>query len=126
MIFHLAIPAKNLKESTNFYVGLGAKVGRVEPTHVVLKFYGCQLVLHQSKEVLKEPTMYPRHLGVIVDAKVQLEILWDKFKKRDYVFENLFQRKAGKPEEHWTFFLKDPSNNLVEFKWYKNDESIFT
>jgi extradiol dioxygenase family protein len=34
-------------------------------------------------------------------------------------------RFSGRPEEHLTFFLKDPSNNLIEFKIYNNEEWIF-
>lgn len=126
MIFHLAIPVQNLKEACNFYNELGAKTGRVYKTHVVLDFFDTQLVVHCSDMWDRSPKIYPRHFGIILDAKVQLDLLWHKFKNRAYVFEELFQRNAGKPEEHWTFFLKDPSNNLVEFKWYKNESSILT
>jgi extradiol dioxygenase family protein len=70
--------------------------------------------------------MYPRHFGIIVESKAALEQLWNNIKDEDYVFEELFGRHIGKREEHWTFFLKDPSNNLVEFKWYKHEEAIFT
>ena len=35
-------------------------------------------------------------------------------------FAEPFVRMAGEPAEHETFFLIDPSNNLLEFKHYRD------
>ncbi len=40
-------------------------------------------------------------------------------------FKEPFIRFEGMQEEHTTFFLKDPSNNLIEFKHYKNERMIY-
>lgn len=125
MTFHLAIPSRDLEESKKFYVELGAKVGRSYPTHVVMDFYGCQLVCHLHKSVIR-PQMYPRHFGIIVDNGQELLNAWNRTKDRLAVFEEYFTRHPGKFEEHWTFFLKDPTGNTIEFKAYKNREAIFS
>lgn len=125
-MFHLAIPCKDLQEAEQFYVNLGAVVGRSYSTHAILRFNECQLVVHLSGKWDREATMYPRHFGVIVNTKQELESLWERWQFAKFVFEELFSRQVGKPEEHMTFFLQDPSNNLIEFKWYKNRSAIFS
>lgn len=126
MIPHVAIPAKDIKESQWFYeYRLGARAGRFYPNSVVLNFHGIQLVLHKSDEIDKVPKMYPRHIGIILNSEAQLKTLWDIHGKELYVFEPLFTRHQKEREEHKTFFLKDPSNNLIEFKWYNNPNVIF-
>lgn len=125
MVFHLAIPCRSVVESKNFYVTLGAVLGREYPTHAVLRFFDSQLVIHQSGLWDKVAKMYPRHFGVVVDTKVQLDILWDRWKYARFLFEEYFVRHQGMPEEHCTFFLKDPTNNIIEFKWYRNKSAIF-
>ena len=39
-------------------------------------------------------------------------------------FKEPFRRFEGTAREHRSFFLVDPSNNVVEFKWYKNMEYL--
>jgi extradiol dioxygenase family protein len=36
-----------------------------------------------------------------------------------------FVRFEGRREEHLTFFLKDPSNNLLEFKYYLDSKMMY-
>jgi hypothetical protein len=37
----------------------------------------------------------------------------------------IFTRFDDMPERHLTFFLKDPSNNILEFKFYPNSEMMY-
>lgn len=128
-IFHLAIPSRDLAESKEFYEKLGAEVGREYKTHIVLKFYGCQLVIHKADEWERMPKMYPRHFGIIIEPdhdEVFAKFLhWQK-EYPERIFEDLFTRHEGSHEEHTTFFLIDPSNNVIEFKSYKNHLAIFS
>jgi extradiol dioxygenase family protein len=124
MIFHLAIPANNLNESMEFYRSLGASFGRQYPTSFIMNLFGAQVVCHKS-ETTEEPKMYPRHFGVILEKENHLYREWMKHIGKAYVFEPFFKRHVHKKAEHHTFFLKDPSNNLIEFKWYKEPEAIF-
>lgn len=126
-MFHLAIPSKNLKESKNFYESLGCSIGRENNTHIIVDFFGCQLVCHLSniqEQYEIEPKMYPRHFGPVFKSEKELKDLWKRWEFAKFIFEDYFVRQKDKPEEHHTFFLKDPSNNIIEFKWYKNRSSI--
>lgn len=127
---HLAIPAKDIKESKAFYEMLGATVGREYEDSVILKFFDIQLVLHKSDKFDPVPQMYPRHFGVVFSSVEKFllthaEIVSNTLFKDEYIYKNFFSRHVGKPEEHRTFFLKDPSNNLIEFKWYVNEAAVF-
>lgn len=127
MIQHLALPAKDLAKTKDFYTNFGCKFGRSSDKFLIMDFYGSQVVFHQDDLTPKVLKMYPRHFGLIVDTEDQLNGLY-KIAKHHFMkfFEDKFIRYAGKTEEHTTFFLVDPSNNLLEFKWYKNREAIFT
>ncbi len=126
-MFHIAVAARDLQASTEYYQMLGCRLGRQYETHTVLNFFGHQLVIHKAKQhgYIKAPKMYPNHYGLVLDKIEDLEDLWKKWQGEPFIFEPYFVRHFGKPEEHHTFFLKDPSNNVIEFKWYKNDEAIF-
>lgn len=131
MIFHLAIPAYDLEESKEFYKSLGslaAEIGREYKNCFIMKLFGAQVVCHENKDIaikLNKPKMYPRHFGVIIDDQDFFYGFMLTWKDSPHVFEPFFKRYEGKPEEHWTFFLKDPSNNVIEFKWYRNPGTIF-
>jgi extradiol dioxygenase family protein len=40
-------------------------------------------------------------------------------------FADPFRRFDGQPEGHDTFVLRDPSNNLLEFKHYDNPTMVY-
>lgn len=125
MRFHLAIPARDLKESEAFYRNLGIHIGRKYDTHIVMDFHDHQVVLHHSQLYDREVAMYPRHYGLVLNSLAELKSLWNRWQFAEFVFEEYFVRREGEREEHHTFFLKDPSNNLIEFKWYKYRSAIF-
>ena len=56
---------------------------------------------------------------------------WNKLSKK-FIKLNLdfivapYIRFKGKIGEQATMFIKDPSNNVLEFKSFKNSESIFS
>jgi extradiol dioxygenase family protein len=124
MIFHLAIPSRNLAESESFYLKIGANLGRKYKTHIVLDFFGHQLVCHKSDLWDRHLSMYPRHFGVIIEDLKTLKLLYKGWQCAPFLFERFFTRNPGKREEHCTFFLRDPSNNIIEFKWYKNKAAV--
>ncbi len=127
-IFHLAIPTHDIIESKKFYAqGLAASIGREYPGYIIFNFFGHQLVCHLDKHKIdKEVSMYPRHFGIILENKKIFEELYSKAKNANLNFyEELFERFVEKPGWHWSFFLIDPSNNLIEFKYYENQLSIF-
>lgn len=126
-MFHLAIPSHNLEKSKDFYEAvLNQKAGRAYKDYVVFNFFGHQLVCHLDPTGIdKEVKMYPRHFGIIFDTKETLLETYQKAKESDASFyEDLFERFVDQPGWHWSFFLIDPSNNLIEFKYYQYADQI--
>jgi len=128
MIFHLAFPVHDLEEARRFYVdGLGCVLGRVSSRAITLGLAGHQLVGHLTSAAAEPQSgIYPRHFGLIFSAKKDWMTLADRAKARGLRFyQEPRLRFEGTPIEHATFFLEDPSRNLLEFKHYKNESAIF-
>lgn len=128
MIFHLAIPTRYIPEAIEFYEKLGAKLGRSTETWAILNLNGIQLVCHKARpgDIQEIPTIYPRHFGFIIEKYAHFNEAYRAAEKNKLnFFETKFTRFPGQISEHETFFLCDPSNNMIEFKWYKNQGSIF-
>jgi extradiol dioxygenase family protein len=127
-IFHLAIPCANLADARNFYVnGLGCRGARTMDDRITLDFFGGQLVCHLYPEKIDtDPAMYPRHFGITFQHRVEFDRVLNQAKAADLTFfEEPFIRFEGKQDQHLAFFLKDPSNNLVEFKCYQDPEMMY-
>lgn len=128
VIFHLAFPVRNLGEAKRFYVeGLGCVVGRESATAVTLGLAGHQLVAHLIKtETAPQKGVYPRHFGLIFTREDDWQALADRAKAKGLKFyQHPRRRFAGTRIEHATFFLEDPSQNLLEFKYYVYESAIF-
>ena len=118
-IFHLAFPVKDIDSTINFYHDkLGLRIDLIEKERCIIDFFGHQVVAHVSeKDVPSRVSMYPRHFGVILDDEKKFDEFHVRVGKAGVsFFERLFVRFQKTPREHKTFFLKDPSNNLIEFK----------
>lgn len=130
LLFHLAIPVRDLKEAREFYSKLG-RVARETKNSLIVDFFSHQLVCHLEPSACPDvATMYPRHFGIVFTNKADFvnAYQWCKVSKLAFFTDEDrpgFIRFEGRPEEHQTFFLVDPSNNLLEFKHYVNEEWIF-
>jgi uncharacterized protein len=126
-VFHLAIPARNLDDAQRFYVdGLGCVLARRYPDRITLNFFGDQVVCHLSDEMDPAPALYPRHFGMTFRERPDWEQLLALARANDLpFFADPFRRFEGLPEGHDAFVLRDPSNNLIEFKWYDNPEMMY-
>lgn len=126
-VFHLAIPVNDLDAAFTFYVsGLGCKLARRYHDRITLDFFGDQVVCHLSDEIDPDPKMYPRHFGVTFRAREEYDALLHLARERDLpFFAEPFTRFEGKVEEHLSFLLRDPSNNLLEFKWYHDPHMMY-
>jgi extradiol dioxygenase family protein len=127
-VFHLAIPCRDLDETHRFYIeGLGCRQGRRYEDRLTIDFFGDQLVCHLAPhEIDTEPRMYPRHFGVTFRSRGDLEAVLDRARRAGLpFFREPFVRFDGRRERHVTFFLCDPSNNLIEFKHYDDPEMAY-
>lgn len=121
-LFHLAIPVSDLDLAREFYVTkLGCKLARTYPDRITLDFFGDQVVCHLSDpEPRTRPlSLYPRHFGVTFHKRKDFEHLYDLAQLRKIpFFRDVSNRFDGTAEEHRTFVLQDPFENLLEFKHY--------
>lgn len=127
-IFHLAFPVHDLKMAKKFYEkGLGCKVGRESDHSLIFNFYGHQIVAQITDAPLPpQAGIYPRHFGLVFDSMIEWKRLLRRAKMQKLKFRMEEKvRFAGKPVEHRTFFLEDPSGNLLEFKFYAQESAIF-
>ena len=128
MLFHVAFPVRDLEETKRFYVdGLGCTLGRESASAVTLELGGHQIVAQRtSRTPERQKGIYPRHFGLIFAIEKDWHKLADRAKAKGLPFYQQPRRRyVGTRIEHQTFFLEDPSHNLLEFKHYKYDSAIF-
>ncbi len=132
--FHLAFPVRDIEEARQFYVGLlGCGEGRSSPEWVDFDFYGHQIVAHLAPDEcgLKQTSSVDdhqvpvRHFGAVLSIP-QWEAMAEKLKAvgTSFVIEP-YVRFKGEVGEQATMFFMDPSGNALEFKAFKNMESLF-
>ncbi len=132
--FHLAFPVLNINETIQWYTNiLGCKIGRQDKRWVDFNFYGHQISAHLVDQEIKFKNInivdgenIPcRHFGIILSQaewnKLSKELI---LKKINFIIKPNTRFK-GKKGEQSTFFIKDPSGNVLEFKSFKNDKMIF-
>ncbi|MDQ0258054.1 extradiol dioxygenase family protein [Evansella vedderi] len=126
-VFHLAVPCKNLDETVDFYEKLGCRLARRYDDRVTFNFFGDQLVCHLNPDKIDtKPSMYPRHYGMTFTDKNEFnQCLQKAYEEELPFFQEKRLRFEGKQEEHITFFLIDPSNNLLEFKYYYDVSMVY-
>ena len=131
--FHLAIPVNDLVKATEFYENiLGCQRGRESDSWIDFDLFGHQLVCHFVEETNRVNTnpvdgdeVPVPHFGVILSFN-QFDDLARQLKNKNQTF--IIEPKirfAGQPGEQRTMFLKDPSGNALEFKAFKNLDSLF-
>ena len=132
--FHLAIPVNDLVKAADFYENiLGCQRGRASDSWIDFNLFGHQLVCHFVEEANRLNTnpvdgdeVPVPHFGVILSFD-QFDELVRQLKQKNHIF--IIEPKirfAGQPGEQRTMFLKDPSGNALEFKAFKNLDSLFS
>jgi uncharacterized protein len=128
-VFHLAIPVGDLDEAQHFYVTLlGCKLARTYSDRITVDFFGDQLVCHLSAITPQEGplSLYPRHFGVTFHDHQSFEQLYQLAQLRKIpFFQDVSKRFEGLAEEHLTFVLRDPFDNLLEFKYYRDPRMMY-
>ena len=132
--FHLAIPVNDLVKATEFYENiLGCQRGRESDSWIDFDLFGHQLVCHLVEETNRansnpvdgDEVPVP-HFGVILSFNQFDDLAWQlKNKNQTFIIEPKI-RFADQPGEQRIMFLKDPSGNALEFKAFKNLDSLFT
>ena len=131
--FHLAFPIIDIEKTKKWYINiLGCTIGRESEQWVDFNFFGHQISGHlvtesnsSSKNEVDKKKIPVRHFGIILSFSE-----WESLAARlnyleiDFIIKPYVRFKKEKGEQA-TLFIKDPSNNYLEFKAFKNDEMIF-
>ena len=127
ILFHLAFPVHDLSAAKKFYLALGCKAGRESKHSLILNLHGHQIVAQIAEKPLPvQKGIYPRHFGLVFRSlKDWTQLLNRARRKRLRFYQDPRLRYPGTPIEHHTFFLQDPSHNLLEFKCYTHPTAIF-
>lgn len=128
ILFHLAFPVHDFDLAKTFYCEqLGCQSGRQSEHALIFQFGPHQIVAHKIDEALpSQESIYPRHFGLIFLNQQEFYEFIQQLEKKEVPFEiPLKTRFRGSKIEHQSFFLKDPSNNLLEFKYYIHPSAIF-
>lgn len=127
-VFHLAFPIYDIDAALRFYVdGLGCTVGRRSNHALTLGLAGHQLVGHvTTDQAPPQKGIYSRHYGLIFLSQDEWQALANRATTNGLSFyQQPRVRFPGTRIEHRTFFLEDPSQNLLEFKHYTHESAIF-
>tara|TARA_Y100000588_G_C13404891_1_gene564858 strand:+ start:58 stop:483 length:426 start_codon:yes stop_codon:yes gene_type:complete len=132
--FHLAFPIYSLDITIKWYTNiLGCTIGRQDVKWVDFNFYGHQISGHLIDEdnirlqtnIVDGKNIPARHFGIILKMNE-----WKKLSEKliskniEFIIKPNIRFKGQKGEQS-TFFIKDPNENVLEFKSFKNDEMIF-
>lgn len=126
--FHLAVPCAVLDQAYEFCVTmLDCKLARRYADRITLDFFGDPLVCHLApEEIDKAPKVYPRHFGITFRARQEYEVLLRLLQLRQIAcFIGPALRLEGTVQEHFTLCLLDPSDNVLEFKHYKDPRMMY-
>ena len=133
--FDLAINVNDIEKSKKFYCEiLGCELGDYEEGKWQdVNFWGNELTLHKSESTITQE-IHPvdmgdvpvPHFGVHLDFDVY-EGIKKRIESQDefQYFDEPYLRFKGKPREQETFFIKDPSGNMLEIKSMRNPNSLF-
>ena len=132
--FHLAFLVNDLEEAADFYCRvIGGRRGRDAPNWIDIDLYGHQLSLHKGEnltpihgysDVDGHPVPMP-HFGVVLDFATW-EILVERLYEHDWPFLlKPRERFVGQPAAQGTFFVQDPTGNVLEFKGLRELDRIF-
>jgi hypothetical protein len=130
--FHLAFRVDDLESTRAFYVGLlGCGQGREAANWIDFDFFGHQISAHlgpRPTDVLMtrvDGEEVPLcHFGAVLDW-ADWGSLADRIGAGSEFVVTPHVRFEGEPAEQGTFFVADPSGNVLEFKSFRHRTAMF-
>ena len=131
--FHLSLPCLHIAATEKFYVHIiGATQGRKAQKWLDINLFGHQITFTNSghfkfeyPSYSFEKTVLPAfHFGIILPSS-EWKSMYKRMQKEDFLFideTRFLNEKAG---EHQSFFLRDPNGYILEFKCFKEPDSVF-
>ena len=134
--FHVAVPVHDLNKARQFYAGLlGCAEGRSSEQWIDFNLFGHQFVVHLKPDADKSNKLHVNqvdgqgvpvpHYGVVLEWQEWTDLA-EHLKNKNVKFEiEPYVRFRGLPGEQATMFFLDPSGNALEFKAFKDLNSLF-
>ena len=135
--FHLAIAVKSIEESKEFYCDLmGCVAGDYEEGRWQdINFWGNELTLHHGPDEVASKKRHDVDMGTVSVPHFGAHLKEDEFfalkdrieaseKFNDY--DEPYRRFINKDREQETFFIQDPSGNVLEIKTMVNPETLWS
>ena len=135
--FHLAIAVKSIEESKEFYCDLmGCVAGDYEEGRWQdINFWGNELTLHHGPDEVASKKRHDVDMGTVSvphfgahpkeDAFFALKDRIEASEKFNY-YDEPYRRFINKDREQETFFIQDPSGNVLEIKTMVNPETLWS
>ena len=123
-VLHLSLPVNDLRAAHDFYENtLGCRIGRTREDWFDAWFFGLQLTLQlRPLEVMDTSQQGVRHFGVVLPSMSEFKELVTRINTTGYQW-------ISEPEKHTEAKLSgkiggklaDPSGNIIEIKYYENE-----
>ena len=134
--FHYAFPVDDLAAARHFYGQvLGCREGRSSDKWIDFDLYGHQIVAHEidrpraasggGENPVDGHQVPVPHFGIVLPPE-EWEALANRLKGFGVSFEiEPYTRFKGEPGEQSTMFFRDPAGNALEFKAFRDMDSLF-
>ncbi len=134
-VFHLAITVNDIDKAKQFYKNiLGLDIGRQTTKWFDVNFYNHQLTVQLDEQKTKprnnkrlhELAVPPHHFGIILSEQAWHSMKRYLTEKKVEILNLSTTFFEGSNYEQYSMFVKDPSENMIEFKAFKDKRHIFT
>ena len=132
-LFHLSLPCTDVKETKKFYTEtVGATLGRHSTNWIDINLFGHQITFTQAGKfnfsnpnyVFEGKILPSFHFGIIMNLD-SWGSMYSKLNKQNLEVVTQATFSKNKSGEHLSFFVKDPNGYMLEFKSFKEINSVF-
>jgi len=123
-VLHLSLPVNDLRAAQDFYENtLGCRIGRTREDWFDAWFFGLQLTLQlRPLEVMDKSQQGVRHFGVVLPSLSEFNDLVNRIHASEYQWISEPEKQTdAKLSGKIGGKLADPSGNIIEIKYYGNE-----
>ena len=128
-VLHLSLPVNDLHAARDFYENtLGCRIGRTREDWFDAWFFGLQLTLQlRPLEVMNRSQQGVRHFGVVLPSLSEFKELVTRINASEYQWISEPEKQTdAKLSGKIGGKLADPSGNVIEIKYYENENDYLS